>query len=334
VTLAIIDATIEDAGLPFTVRRSSRYATPIANSPLITHVIADVTAGGASNARIITSTAHHLDLERMLPASIHGSEVSYGVVSTGNERVAVLSELAQALSSDPVLFHPGDGLFRGQISAMLDRFAAGDVAAVVPARGAGGGSADSNAQQVSYQPVLLGPETRLLVESLLASADDREDLVDALHRSDHRLAECETSGGWRYGTSTRALLEANRLILDALGPTSETEQFGENNEFHGRVSVSSQASISNCVIYGPVAIADRAVLEHTFVGPYTAVGPDTILSGAEIDNAMVLAGAEIRHPGSRIAGSIIGERACIRRAFELPKGLHVSLPAGSSITLS
>ncbi len=332
-TLAIIDATIEDAGPPFTVRRSSRYATPIANSPLITHVIADVTAGGASNARIMTTTAHRLDLERMLSASIHGFEVSYGVVSTGSERVAVLSELAQALSSDPVLFHPGDVLFREQISAMLDRFASGDVAAVVPSRGAGEGSADSNAQHVSYQPVLLGPETRPLVESLLASADG-EDLVDALHRSEHRLAESETSGGWRYGTSTGALLEANRLILDALGPTSEKGPSGENNEFHGRVSVSSQASISNCVIYGPVAIADRAVLEDTFVGPYTAVGPDTMLSGAEIDNAMVLAGAEIRHPGSRIASSIIGERARIRRTFELPKGLHVSLPAGSSITLS
>jgi glucose-1-phosphate thymidylyltransferase len=334
VTLALIDATIEDAGLPFTVRRSSRYATPIANSPLITHVIADVTAGGASNARIMTSIAHHLDLERMLSASIPGFEVSYGVVSTGSERVAVLSELAEALSADPVLFHPGDGLFREQISAMLDRFAAGDVAAVVPARGADEGSADSNAPHVSDQPVLLGPETRPLVESLLASGDDGEDLVDALRRSEHRLAEYETNGGWRYGTSTRALLEANRLILDALGPTSEKGPFGENNEFHGRVSVSSQASISNCVIYGPVAIADNAVLEDTFVGPFTAVGRGAVLSGTEIDNAMVLAGAEIRHPGSRIAGSIIGERACIRRAFDLPKGLHVSLPAGSSITLS
>ncbi len=307
---------------------------PIANSPLIAHVIADVAAAGASNARIMTNIAHHLDLERLLPASMHGLEVSYGDVSVGSERVAVLSELAEALSADPVLFHPGDGLFRGQISAMVDRFAGGDVAAVVPARAAGDGGADSNAPHVSYQPVLLASETRPLVESLLASADESEDLVEALQRSEHRVSECETSSGWRYDPSTRALLAANRLILDALDPTSENEEFGENNEFHGRVSVSSQASISNCVIYGPVAIADRAVLEDTFVGPYTAVGPDTILSGAEIDNAMVLAGAEIRHPGSRIAGSIIGERARIRRAFELPKGLHMSLPAGSSITLS
>lgn len=305
---------------------------PIANSPLIAHVIADVAAGGASNARIMTSIAHHLDLERLLPGSMHGLEVSYADVSAGSERVAVLSELAEALSAEPVLFHPGDGLFRDQISAMVDRFATGDVAAVVPARAAGD-AAHSNAAHVSYQPVLLAPETRPLVESLLASADESEDLVEALRRSEHRLAECGTGGGWRYDASTRALLEANRLILDALGPT-ENEAFGENNQFHGRVSVSSQASISSCVIYGPVAIADRAVLEDTFVGPYTAVGPDTILSGAEIDNAMVLAGAEIRHPGSRIAGSIIGERAHIRRAFELPRGLHVSLPAGSKITLS
>ena len=43
-TLAIIDATIGDAGPPFTVRRSSRYAMPIANSPLLVHVLEDVAA--------------------------------------------------------------------------------------------------------------------------------------------------------------------------------------------------------------------------------------------------------------------------------------------------
>jgi hypothetical protein len=49
---------------------------------------------------------------------------------------------------------------------------------------------------------------------------------------------------------------------------------------------------------------------------------------------MVLAGAEIRQPGSRISASIVGERAQIRRSFELPRGLQVALPARSSIKLS
>ncbi len=112
-TLAIIDATIGAAGPPFTVRRSSRYAMPIANSPLLVHVLKDAAGGGARRARIVTDAAHGLDLERLLTGSTPGLEVSYGEVPLGGERAALLSELADgSLGREPVLFHPGDGLFR------------------------------------------------------------------------------------------------------------------------------------------------------------------------------------------------------------------------------
>ena len=333
-TLAIIDATIGAAGPPFTVRRSSRYAMPIANSPLLVHVLKDAAGGGAGRARIVTDAAHRLDLERLLTGSTPGLEVSYGEVPVGGERAALLSELADALSAEPVLFHPGDGLFGGQIAAMCERFESGDVAAVISADAARGDRADASTSPVSDQPLLLAPELRSLVVDVLAKASDREDLVEALRDSDRPLAECAVSGAWRYDESTDGLLAANRLILDALEPTSQNEELGESNELRGRILVAPGTAISNCVVHGPVAIADGAVLEDSFVGPYSALGPDTILSGAEIDNAMVLAGAEIRQPGSRISASIVGERAQIRRSFELPRGLHVTLPARSSITLS
>ena len=107
--------------------------------------------------------AHRLDLERLLTGSMPGLEVSYGDVPVGSERAALLSELAEALSAEPVLFHPGDGLFGDQISAMRDRFATGDVAAVVSADAARGDRADSSTSHVSDQPVLLAPELRSLV---------------------------------------------------------------------------------------------------------------------------------------------------------------------------
>ena len=333
-TLAIIDATIGDAGPPFTVRRSSRYAMPIANSPLLVHVLEDVAGAGAGRARIVTGAAHRLDLERLLTGSTHGLELSDGEVPAGGESMALLSELADALASEPVLFHPGDGLFGGQIAAMCERFMGGDVAAVISADAARADGADASKWRVSDQPLLLGPQLHSVVVDVLAHAGDGADLVEALRDSGHPLAECAVRGAWRYDESTEGLLAANRLILDALEPTSENEELGEGNELRGRVRVAPGTEISNCVVHGPVAIADSAVLEDSFVGPYTALGPDTILSGAEIDNAMVLAGAEIRQPGSRISASIVGERAQIRRSFELPRGLQVALPARSSIKLS
>ena len=109
---------------------------------------------------------------------------------------------------------------------------------------------------------------------------------------------------------------------------------GDDNVVHGRVAISSTARLSGCVLHGPVSVDDGAVIEDSYVGPYTAVGAGAILIGAEIDNTMVLAGAEITHPGQRIEGSIIGERASVVRSFALPRGLHMRLEPQSRVTLS
>ena len=107
---------------------------------------------GAGRARIVTGAAHRLDLERLLTGSTHGLELSDGEVPAGGESMALLSELADALASEPVLFHPGDGLFGGQIAAMCERFMGGDVAAVISADAARGDGADASKWRVSDQP--------------------------------------------------------------------------------------------------------------------------------------------------------------------------------------
>jgi glucose-1-phosphate thymidylyltransferase len=87
-------------------------------------------------------------------------------------------------------------------------------------------------------------------------------------------------------------------------------------------------------VIGPVVIDRDSTIEDSYVGPYTAIGQGAAVSGSELDNTMVLAYAEVRHPGLRIEASIIGERTSVSRSFELPKGLHLRLAPGSRVTLS
>ena len=182
--------------------------------------------------------------------------------------------------------------------------------------------------------LVLGPETRGLVENLRTPDNDGDDLLATLLHSDIRLALCEQSEHWCYSESTEALLAANRMLLDALpAPLPETG-FSEDNQLHGRVVIDPSAWVSNCVLHGPIAIDGRAVVEDSFIGPYTAIGSDAVVSGTEIDNSMVLTGAEVRHPGARIEASIIGERSRVVRSFDLPKGLHMRLGPDSRVTFS
>jgi glucose-1-phosphate thymidylyltransferase len=340
VTHAIIDATAGSVVEPSAVTATSRYATPIANLPLICHVFDELAGAGIAEARVIVGADVRDELERVLDdGRSWGISVSYVDAAPGDGRATVLSEIDDALSRAAVIVHPGDCLFPGQVGSMSERFEAGNVDLVLlgaearaPRRNASRDPRDP--ERVCETAILLGPSIRPAVHELIAPDKDRCDLVDSLLESDLRTAVCDLGEHWFYGHSTESLLAANRMLLDALPVPSVEGEFGHENRVHGRVAISPEARVSGCTLNGPIVIDDGAVIEDSFIGPYTALGAGALVSGADIDNSMVLARAEIRHPGFRIEASIIGERASVIRSFELPKGLHLRLGPDSQVTLS
>lgn len=183
-------------------------------------------------------------------------------------------------------------------------------------------------------PVMLGPRTRAILDDSTPNNRDAHGLAEMMLAAGYRVAMCEAAEQWHYSDSTERLLAANRMVLDELSVPGFDGSFPEDNEVHGRVAISPRARVSNSTLYGPVVIDRDAVVEDSYIGPYTAIGQGATVSGTELDNTMVLPFAEVRHPGSRIEASIIGERASVSRSFELPKGLHLRLRPGSHVTLS
>jgi glucose-1-phosphate thymidylyltransferase len=339
-TNAIIDATAGAAVHPSAVSGTSRYATPIANLPLICHVFDELAGAGIGQARVIATRPIRSELERVLDGGRSwGISVSYSDASPEDGDSAVLTAIEAALSQGSVIVHPGDCLFPGQVTKMCERYASSDVDLVLlgaeahaPRRTASRDPRDPD--RVLETAVLLAPTTRPIVHELLAPSANRRDLVDSLLDSDIHTAVCDLAEHWFYGDSNESLLAANRMLLDALPVPGVEGEFGEGNRVHGRVAISPEARISGCTLHGPIVIDGGAVVEDSFIGPYTAIGAGAVVSGADVDNSMVLARAELRHPGLRIESSIIGERASVIRSFELPTGLHLRLGPDSQVTLS
>jgi glucose-1-phosphate thymidylyltransferase len=340
VSFAIIDAArTADVQACGCVGRSC-YTTPIANLPLIHHVFDELAAAGIDRVRVVVTSGTREELELVLAGGRPwGLEVSYTTAPDENGRAAVLTELERLLAHQPVLVYPGDSLFPGQVSAIWERFSVGDVDAVVLGAGNGGGRRGRSAvavssSAVSSAPAIVGPCAAPTIDELLSAGLDHQDLADWLRVRDGHVAVCEVGGHWRFSDETEELLIANRMMLDALPVPAVDGSFGDDNVVHGRVAISSSARVSGCILHGPVAVDDNAVIEDSFIGPFTAIGVGATVTGTEIDNAMVLADAEISHPGHRIEASIIGERAAVVRSFALPRGLHLRLEPDSRLTLS
>ena len=330
-SLAIVDAVAEPVGEPG-LEPSSRYLASIANVPLIWHVFDELAQGGVERATIIAHADVRRELEQVLEGGKSwGIEVSYSEAPEADGNQRVLTQTRHMLASGPVLVYPADCLFPGQVAAMRDRFSEGDVDCVLLAL-----TPESSipGSRMFSTPVMLGPRTLEVLGDSMSRTLGPRSLAEILLAGGCRVAMWEAAKQWSYGDSTERLLAANRMVLDDLPVPAVDGNFPDDNEIHGRVAISPRAHVSNSRLCGPVVIDDDAVVEDSFVGPYTAIGRGAVVRGTELDNTMVLPSAEVVHPGLRIEASIIGERASVSRSYELPKGLHLRLAAGSQVTLS
>jgi glucose-1-phosphate thymidylyltransferase len=341
---AIVDAASVESGSLSGQLTSTRYLMPIANVPLICHVLAELSSGGIEEAQIITYSGLRSELERLLGTGhAWNLRLSYDEVERGLERQAVQAEIHDAVSDEPVLVYPGDCLFPGKVAQMLERFGKGDVDLVLLAHAAAGASrgwvrrlmrAEEQPSRVADTAMILSPATQPTLEVAPANGNGDDGVVEALLAAEHPFAICVLGEHWCYSDSTEELLAGNQIMLDALPIASVRGTLGDNNEVLGRVQISSAARVSSSTVHGPAVIGDGAVVVDSFIGPYTSIGPGAVVSGAEIDNTIVMTAAEIMHPGSRIEASVIGERARITRSFDLPKGLHTRIGPGAQIGLS
>ena len=81
-------------------------------------------------------------------------------------------------------------------------------------------------------------------------------------------------------------------------------------------------------------IGPRAVLQDSFVGPYSAIGKGVRLEGAEIEHSIVLDNAVIRHIGQRLEDSLVGTGATVTRDFAFPSGLRLRVGRRSEVLLA
>jgi glucose-1-phosphate thymidylyltransferase len=157
--------------------------------------------------------------------------------------------------------------------------------------------------------------------------------VAALAEAGVKVAGQAVDGCWCYAPDLDHLLEANRMILDEL-PHIPPDTGPESVRVEGRVAIHPTAKLERTTIRGPAVIGGGAEVLDTFIGPYTSIGADARLEGAEIEHSIVLEGASIHHVGQRIEASLIGAQAEITRDFGMPAALRLRVGRESTVRLA
>jgi len=79
-----------------------------------------------------------------------------------------------------------------------------------------------------------------------------------------------------------------------------------------RVEIMWGAVLENSVVRGPTSIAEDCQIRNSSLGPFTSIGPGTIVENSSIENSMVFAGCRILEV-EQLVDSVIGRNAEITR---------------------
>jgi len=161
----------------------------------------------------------------------------------------------------------------------------------------------------------------------LEITDAIQGLVDAGLRVEPHIV----TGWWKDTGQLSDMLEANRLVLDAI----DTDIQGTviDSKIEGRVIIQAGATVERCHIRGPVVICSGATVRDAYVGPYSAISEDAHVERAEIEHAILLERSSIIGIETRIEDSLIGADCTITRSDAIRSANRLLVGDGSRLEL-
>jgi glucose-1-phosphate thymidylyltransferase len=106
---------------------------------------------------------------------------------------------------------------------------------------------------------------------------------------------------------------------------NEGEVLGDSS-IQGRVQIGKRTKISDgTLIRGPVAIGENCQIERAFIGPFTSIGNNVKIIGAELEHSIIFDDANI-DCHRRIVDAIIGRNASVTSS-------DVTMPRGNKLII-
>ena len=332
---------------------SAKQLVPVANKPVLFYGIESVVEAGITDIGIVVGDTGDEIREAVGDGSRFGARVTYIEQDAPRGLAHAVMIAEEFIGDDPFVMYLGDNLIAGGISSLVEEFQSIEANAEIllahvpnPQQfGVAELSPDGKVLRLVEKPAeppsdlaLVGVYMfdRHIFESVhriepswrgeLEITDAIQDLIDrGLDVHPHVVR-----GWWKDTGKIDDMLEANRIVLEALR-VPRGKKAGKGSRVEGRVQLGEGVEIVDSLVRGPVVVGDGVRIENAFVGPYTAIGDGCTLRGCEIENSIVLAGAQVCDVPIRIDASLIGRDVKITQTGLKPKAYRFMLGDKSEV---
>jgi glucose-1-phosphate thymidylyltransferase len=308
---------------------------PIANKPVLEHVIASVTEIGVTEIGIIVGDWGDQIAAVLGDGSRLGVQITYLRQDKPLGLAHCVTVAREFLGDDDFVMYLGDNMLPrgiGEVAAdfQVHRPASQVVVYKVPdprAFGVAELGPDGAVQRLVEKPqhpvsdlALIGvyfftPAIHEAVAAIRPSARGELEITDAIQwllATGAPIKATRYEGYWKDTGTIEDVLDCNRELLDGIRPETAGEVDAAST-ITGPVVVEPGARIIRSVVQGPVIIGAGTLVQDSHIGPHTSIGRHCTLLDTRIEYSIALDHAEIS--GIRgVAGSLIGRSATVGHA--------------------
>ncbi len=325
---------------------SAKQLIPVANRPVLFYVLDDFARAGIEEVGVIVAPETGDEVrEAVGDGSEFGLEVTYLEQTEPKGLAHAVLTAADFLGSDPFLMYLGDNLLQHGISELVREFEREGPSAIVllsrvpEPQHFGVAELDGDrivrlVEKPKDPPSDLALVGVYLFDSSIVDAARRiepswrgeleiTDAIQVLIDDGRDVRSHVVRGYWKDLGKVEDLLEGNHLILDGL-PGRVDGDVDEASRLQGRVTLEAGAKVVRSRIVGPAVVGAGAQIVDAYVGPYTSIGEDCRVEGSEVENSILLSGAQIVGVG-RVTESLLGREAEVVRDPQTPAAYRFTM---------
>jgi glucose-1-phosphate thymidylyltransferase len=331
---------------------SAKQLVPVANKPVLFYGIEAMAEAGIEEIGIIIAPETGDEIRAATgDGSAFGVRVTYIVQSEPAGLAHAVLTAEPFLGAAPFVMYLGDNLLQGGMIELVEAFRTSAPDALIlltpvpdPQHYGVAELSDGRVVRLSEKPP--EPKTDLALvgvymftaaihdaaRAIEPSARGELEITDAIQHLVDRGDRVEphiVRGWWKDTGRLEDMLEANRLVLDAMLARVEGELIDSNVD--GRVVVEAGARLERCTVRGPAIIGAGARLTDCYIGPYTAIGEDCIVERAEVEHSILLTRSSVIGLDGRMESSLLGRNVHIGRSERQPRAYRFMVGDNSEI---
>ena len=339
---------------PITYTRAKQLV-PVANKPILFYAIEALGAAGIEEIGVIVGDTAEEVRAALGDGSRWGVSITYIPQEAPLGLAHAVKIAEEFMAGEPFVMYLGDNLIKDGITPFAEEFRTHEpdaqilLARVPNPSQFGVVELDGNGEVLRLVEKPADPPSDLAlvgvylfnervfeaVNAIEPSARGELEITDAIQWLVDNGATVRPhviSGWWKDTGKLDDMLEANRIMLDLI----ETDIAGEvdaGSSVHGRVVIGAGTRLVNSTVRGPAVIGEGCELVDAYVGPYTSVGNGCTVTRSEIEHSIMLDESRLDQCGVRLADSLLGVGAVVRRATGVSAAFHVMLGDNSEVEI-